>query len=979
MANFNGVLDQFNTPQAPGDLNLINSTLAINQAKYDQGEQNYENNLAQLKVQENLMVRDEDKARFSKNVQGLINEINGKEGGINWAKRGLTNKINAYTNKALDSYTLDQIGIGETIRAFGAEVAKKKEKNDGSYNDTNYSFAQYKAGLADYRRGYDAQGNKVDKIGNLSYKNYHDVEKKVSDKILELEKLNKDQEIEEPILDFNGQRTGEIRKITISNLSPEKIRQIAINSLNGDDLEQIKINGYGSTGGYSDPQKINEDITSLLDKDISKNQNQLDIWTAKKNQKNLSDKDKAEAKAEFKYYNSNVTNLNKNKKMLLEDKESAATYLERNRLIDNATSTYAQVYNKSEVFKVDEIYQNRISNARADAALQLEKDKFTYTKDKDAGKFEANNLIVAPKPTPKDDIENIEGIIDTQIKVFGDSLNKETNQFKLHIDNVLKTSPNNEDAKEFMAHYNENIKKGQTPTDAIRNATQIIPSSSSILISEDQDGTPKNYRRSILDISGKYDTYVVGRAEAIKVGTAQHIEETLNNSTTFKAFFDNPETKMMWYGKNGKEGAFSVKEVLINNGLMNTKGEKIGDIKNVPSVLAALQKSYAADNVINNSNGLGGYEHTPDLKKLANLFGESVDNVSKSRIRTVMTNYGNQEQVTYDLNPNTKTGAYLLKANEQGIKESWVWSDQSLNKDDATISQYGKSDYKNTKVYKDSLEKLYGKIDQNYSIGITKEDKNTYARVNAILSSDAVDKKIGDRDPENTFNVSLNTTGDKYIISQNGNDKEKGTVTFQTQIDKATFDLNLPQVGKKLNTNIISAHYTVGRTKDLDLLSQPIRFLDTSVNEQVYRENAYSLGSMTQESAKFIPFLQQNTAVKVITDRITPAFGANSEESRVITNAMKNSSDFSITGKISKDFDTSHFLTLMLKNKKGETIFKKTVNNVEDVDNYKQMLDNTPQVLYADMINDIMSYQISSKMLNQENSPYYEELVKNLK
>lgn len=259
MANFLSEAAQFNTPQAPYDINLINSTLAINQAKYDQGEKEYENNLAQLKVQENLLRRPEDKARFAQNVQGLINEINGKEGGIDWAKRGLTNKINAYTKKALDSYTLDQIGISQTIRAFESEVAKKKEKNDGSYNDTNYAYAQYKANLGDYLNGKDAQGNRVDKIGNLSYTNYTDGIKLLKD---DIDKWGKDYGIH-----AEWTKEGNKGDLIYTDVKHEVLTKDAVlnrmkSVLNPQIMNQFTIDAWGHYQGLSE-QDFHKDLTQF--------------------------------------------------------------------------------------------------------------------------------------------------------------------------------------------------------------------------------------------------------------------------------------------------------------------------------------------------------------------------------------------------------------------------------------------------------------------------------------------------------------------------------------------------------------------------------------------------------------------------------------------------------------------------------------------------------------------------------------------
>ena len=239
MANFNGILDQFNTPQAPGDLNLINQTLAINQNKYDLGEKMYNDNLAQLKQQENLLARPEDRQRFSQNVQGLINEINGKEGGINWAKRGLTNKINSYTNTALDEYTLGQIGIGLEIKSFNSVIAKSREKKDGSYADQNYIDAQEQAGLGDYMSG------KTNKIGSLSYSNYVDVKGEkskltseyVAKFLLQPQYLGTDKSEPAYYKDSYG-----------NNVNVKTVEKYVESQLDPKDLNQIKIDARQSLG-----------------------------------------------------------------------------------------------------------------------------------------------------------------------------------------------------------------------------------------------------------------------------------------------------------------------------------------------------------------------------------------------------------------------------------------------------------------------------------------------------------------------------------------------------------------------------------------------------------------------------------------------------------------------------------------------------------------------------------------------------------
>lgn len=974
MASYQSGLDQFNAYQAPGDLSLINQTLALAQEKYDVGEKNYQDNLAQLKVQENLLLRPEDRARFAANVQGLIDEVNSKEGGINWAKRGLTNKINSYTKKALDDYTINQIANSQQIKAFDSQMAEKAKKNDGSYSDINYAYAKYSAGVQDYLEG------KRDTIGNLQYSNYIDVNKKLNDQIAELEKLNKDKTVEIPRRDENGKIIpGEIQVTTISNLSPDEVRQIAINSLSVQDQKQIQIDGWASTGGYSNPSKIQEDIKTVIDTQVTDSKEKRDYWLAEKGKASNSPEDIKRATAQYNYYDSQVSNLGKNKDILLKDPASAATYLQQHAVVNNAVAKYSTIYDQSSVYRVDEVYQNKLDNARKDAQLKLEYDKFDYEKKKDSGAIEAENLIVAPKATTHEDISSIESNIDTQISAYGTQLNSETTDYKNKIQSLLKSDPSNKEANAWMSLYNQNIKKGQNETDAVRNALQQTNGDSSILIFPDASGTPKNYRRSILDISGKYDTYTIGRAEAINKGTEEHVDATLNNKETFKAFFDNPNTTMLWY-RNGKPTSASVKDVLISRGLMDRKGNKIGNLKEDSDVLKALQRSFYASDVISNAtfDGFSG-ESVVNIKNLARSLGENPDDVLIKQSFGGTGDVLGQEVRNFALKKGTKTANFLQTAKNNGIYDTFGFEDNSLTGDDATISRFINSDYKNSTSYKDSIKNLYGKTYQNYSVGVTPSDKIAYNRLASILSSDAVTKATGKVNPDNTFNISISPSGDTVTIQQYDNDKEAGTTSFETTVDRSTFERNLPQVAKKLNFNVNQAHYTIDRVRPLDLISNKIQFFSEQTDEQTYLENINSLKNTSDKALEaFAPYLTQTDAIRTIQDRLVPALGTGSKESAVVEKAIKNSSNFSIVGNVAKDFNNNPYLTLMLKNKAGNTVYKKSIKNVTDVDSYKNIIDNSPQIYFADMINDIMESQKNYRMQNNTNSPYYDTLVKNL-
>lgn len=292
MASYLSTPDTPQEYQSPINLNLLNQALSVNQGKYDNGLQTYQNNLAQLKIQENLLLRDEDKQRFSQNVQGLIDEVN-KAGKINWAKSGITNKINAYTNLAIDDYTLDHIGIAQTIRNFDAEMKKKREKNDGTYSDTNYAFAQEQAGIQQYLQGVDAQGNKVDKIGTLQYTNYIDVNKSALEKAKAFKELKGEETVEIPFTDSDGVRR--TRTTSVKGLTESEILAYMPQILSPEEGKQLQINGwakYQGTKGLSVAQEAfksyTKNVTANLDENIAK-------YDAEYNNKNISQEQRNKA------------------------------------------------------------------------------------------------------------------------------------------------------------------------------------------------------------------------------------------------------------------------------------------------------------------------------------------------------------------------------------------------------------------------------------------------------------------------------------------------------------------------------------------------------------------------------------------------------------------------------------------------------------------------------------------------------------
>jgi hypothetical protein len=137
---------------------------------------------------------------------------------------------------------------------FQQQLAQLKEKKPELYNDANYAYAMWKGGVQDYIDG------KSNGIGNLSYTNYTDYNKEVSDTLIEFEKMNDDEVVQ--IQDPNN--PGALIEITKKGLSPEQIKQIAQNSISASGRGQMQIDAWANSNKFQDMDD-NEIWKSILD------------------------------------------------------------------------------------------------------------------------------------------------------------------------------------------------------------------------------------------------------------------------------------------------------------------------------------------------------------------------------------------------------------------------------------------------------------------------------------------------------------------------------------------------------------------------------------------------------------------------------------------------------------------------------------------------------------------------------------------
>jgi hypothetical protein len=818
---------------------------------------------------------------------------------------------------------------------------------------------------------------KTKSTGSLNYTPYKDLEKEASDFITTMIAKSSDDKIE--YRDGNGGT----QTVTRKNLNVNQIKQIAYSMLGGNAQNQLEINAWVNTGGYQDKEGILKRTNEIVEQQVSKNANRiLELETENKTD-GTSEATKEKNKRELVQLGQESAIISTNKERLSSDVNLAATFLEKERFAGAMTNKFGGLYEEfTSDYSIDENFYKKQDVLLDRAKYQLDLDKFKYEQIKDGASGGGGQLLVGDIITPTESSINQEQEIDNTIKTFSESLDATSNAYKNQLDDLAihGSKEQKNQANVILNEYKANIKKGKTEQEAFQSAViQKSNNNSSIIYGEDSEGNKINYLDKIRDLSNKKNTYIIGRAKAIEKGTIEHIDSTINSQEGLKAFYDNPDTKMIWHDASGKEGVYSVRDVLMASKIINNKGEKTGDIKKSPNLLKALQQSYYADAALSTEKN-----REENLKALAISLGE---NPEKALYRTKRDNaeaFGSPgtggasggmsyTNLLYKLNPNSKTGQFLLKAQKNGIRDTFSWNDQSLSGDDATIGKFLNADYKKSQAYIKSINTLYGKLPQSQVVAIQDTDKANFSYVKNTANSDMATTTGVLRDGT-PLNIRLDSTGQNILVSQYSVDKDKKVISYQSIIPYKNFIQNAPQsVIKQVDFASKSAHYTVDRVKNDDLKSKSITFPEKVGNAEWMSQ------TVLKDQPQFVPYLLKQDALNSINIPVVSAFGQDSEESKVSKLAIDKASNFNITGDISKDFSGVYNLTLYMRNLDGDVITSKKVSNISEVDNFKRILDNAPQIYYVDMLKDIFAEQVQTKAISKESTYSYKKLIENLK
>ena len=274
----------------------------------------------------------------------------------------------------------------------------------------------------------------------------------------------------------------------------------------------------------------------------------------------MSLEDKQEKQQEYDSKFSQLVNMKSNRDGLLNNVAAAATFLEKERTLADTVSAFSSLYSERSKIIKDEWYY-----ADQDLKIKVLKTEHDINKDKESSIKNASgeNSIITTIPTPTDgNIDDIEKTIDTEIDKF--SAKVDTNLLSYREALKTEAANGNKEASDLLKEYNTKLKTkkaGQTDDDIFQSVVSTIGSGSGVAIIGN-----RNFVSEIKEDREKLQILLEGKKKAMEEGMASHVDATLNNKETFKAFYDNPNTKMLWYN-NGKLSSASVRDVLISKGM----------------------------------------------------------------------------------------------------------------------------------------------------------------------------------------------------------------------------------------------------------------------------------------------------------------------------------------------------------------------------------------------------------------------------
>ena len=235
MASQYSILRNYGKYVSPYNMDVMMQGMGYMQQKIDTNRQAI-NEYADYIINSDI-IKPQDREYLQNRLNGLIQDVNNVYRKSNLASDGIARSIQARLGEALDTRVLNAIAGTREIRNFSEKMEDMKLNNPKMYRPINEAeaFADAVAWMNDGQVGT--------RLNPIHYTPYTDYHAEIDEKMKNFISLNKGKKVNVPVVDANGNRTGEMREMYIDEMSYAHVRDIAMASISENGKAQMQLEG----------------------------------------------------------------------------------------------------------------------------------------------------------------------------------------------------------------------------------------------------------------------------------------------------------------------------------------------------------------------------------------------------------------------------------------------------------------------------------------------------------------------------------------------------------------------------------------------------------------------------------------------------------------------------------------------------------------------------------------------------------------
>lgn len=225
------ILRQYTPYTTPYNIDLIKDVMVYKQGQVDANRARMNQQMDYLMGQQ--IDKPEAREYMQNKMMGIIDRVNDMYRGADLSSDGITRSIQGEISSVLDSTVMNAIAGSKEGRRMQEYISDLKLNHPELYSPVN----EYAAMKPYYEWVND--GNAGSRLGSLSYIPYTDYNKEMRTAMDSIMKLHKGQKIQQPVLDKDGNPTGQMMEITRDMMTPQQAASIAMSSLSQNALNQM--------------------------------------------------------------------------------------------------------------------------------------------------------------------------------------------------------------------------------------------------------------------------------------------------------------------------------------------------------------------------------------------------------------------------------------------------------------------------------------------------------------------------------------------------------------------------------------------------------------------------------------------------------------------------------------------------------------------------------------------------------------------